>query len=68
LRPRIKSSLLWGVVGALAFLVLYQGYLLVGGQGVPIAAVAGVALAVLVGATALSYFGEGWLAKRNGRF
>lgn len=53
--PGTKSSLLWGVIGALAFLVLLQGYELVTGQRVTIAAKAGVTVAVLVGATALSY-------------
>ncbi|WP_121820344.1 hypothetical protein [Halostella salina] len=67
MRPRVKSSLLWGVVGALAFLVLYQGYLLFDGEGVPVPAVAAVAVAVATGATTLSYLGEGWLAGRNGR-
>jgi len=67
MNPRTKSSLLWGVVGALSFLVLYQGYLLVDGDGVPVPAVAAVTLAVAAGATALSYLGEGWLAERNGR-
>jgi hypothetical protein len=30
--PRRKSSLLWGLVGTLTFLVLAVGYVLVGGQ------------------------------------
>jgi len=46
-----KSSLLWGVVGALAFLVLVQGYrLFVGPLGPGPLALGGVAL--LVGAVA----------------
>ena len=53
--PRTKASLLWGVVGCLAFLVLLQGYELLSGQRVTVAAKGGVAVAVLVGATALSY-------------
>lgn len=53
--PRTKSSLLWGLVGCLAFLVLLQGYELLTGQRVTIAAKAGVAVAVLVAATALTY-------------
>jgi len=53
--PRTKSSLLWGVIAGLAFLVLLQGYELVTGQRVTLGAKFGVALAVLVGATALSY-------------
>ncbi|WP_135821497.1 hypothetical protein [Halostella litorea] len=67
MRPRVKSSLLWGVVGALSFLVLYQGYLLVDGTSVPIPGVAAVTMAVAAGAAGLSYLGEGWLADRNGR-
>ncbi|AUX10501.1 hypothetical protein AArcSl_2890 [Halalkaliarchaeum desulfuricum] len=31
-RDRRKSALLWGVIGALAFLVVAQGYLLLGGD------------------------------------
>jgi hypothetical protein len=51
--PRRKSSLLWGLVGALAFLVLVQGYrLLVGPLRIGPAPIAGVAL--LVGALAAS--------------
>ncbi|WP_277542539.1 hypothetical protein [Haloarcula laminariae] len=61
MRSRAKNSLLWGVVGALAFLVLLQGYELVAGQRVTVAAKAGVAVAVLVGATALSYAARGRL-------
>jgi hypothetical protein len=46
-----RSSLLWGVVGTLAFLVLVQGYrLLVGPLGPSPLALGGVAL--LVGAVA----------------
>jgi hypothetical protein len=54
--PRQKSSLLWGLVGALAFLVLVQAYRLFGGQlTVGPAAIAAVAL--LVGATAAGLTG-----------
>ncbi len=52
---RTKSSLLWGVVGGLAFLVLLQGYELLADVRVALGAKFGVALVVLVGATALSY-------------
>ena len=31
-RNRVKSATLWGLVGGFAFLVLAQGYLLVGGE------------------------------------
>jgi hypothetical protein len=53
--PRIKSSLLWGVVGALAFLVLLQGYELLAAQRVTLAAKVSVAVVVAVGATLLTY-------------
>jgi hypothetical protein len=53
--PRIKSSLLWGVVGSLAFLVLLQGYELLADVRVAILVKFGVALVVLVAGTALSY-------------
>ena len=55
MHPRTKSSLLWGVVAGLAFLVLLQGYELLSGQRVALGAKFGVAVAVLVGATALTY-------------
>ncbi|MDS0282431.1 hypothetical protein [Haloarcula onubensis] len=53
--PRTKSSLLWGVVGGLAFLVLLQGYELLSGQRVALGAKFGVALVVLAGAAVLTY-------------
>ena len=52
---RTKSSLLWGVVGALAFLVLLQGYELLAARRVTLTAKVGVAVAVAVGATLLTY-------------
>ena len=54
--PRWKSSFLWGVVGALAFLVLVQGYrLVVGSFGVSVAAIGGVTLLVGVTAAGLTH-------------
>jgi len=53
--PRTKASLLWGVVGGLAFLVLVQGYELLAGTPVSLPAKAGVAIAVGAGATLTSY-------------
>ena len=44
---RRKDSLLWGVVGGLAFLVLVQGYELVADESVALTVKAGVAVAVL---------------------
>lgn len=56
-----KSSLLWGVIGGLSFLVLLQGYELLTGTFVTVAVKAGVALAVAVGATVLTHFAHGRL-------
>ena len=44
--PEVKSSLLWGMVGGLAFLVLLQGYQLFTDQFVSVELVAGVAVVV----------------------
>ncbi len=46
MEPAVKSSLLWGLVGGLSFLVLIQGYHLVSGEFVGIWVMAGVAFAV----------------------
>ena len=55
MEPRTRTSLLWGVVGGLAFLVLLQGYELLADVRVTFAAKFGVALVVLVAATALAH-------------
>lgn len=55
MRPRTKSSLLWGVIGGLSFLVLVQGYELLAAMPVTIAAKASVALAVAVGTAGLTF-------------
>jgi hypothetical protein len=55
MRPRTKASLLWGLVGALAFLVLVQGYDLVVGLDVGFAARLGVALVVGAVAAGLTH-------------
>jgi uncharacterized membrane protein YeiB len=60
---RQKSSLLWGVIGGLSFLVLLQGYELVAGPRVDLGVKFGVAVLVFVGATALSYWWGRRLAK-----
>ncbi|MBX0322376.1 hypothetical protein EGH21_04950 [Halomicroarcula sp. F13] len=59
--PKTKSSLLWGVVAALAFLVLVQGYELLFGAGVTVPAKAAVAVVVAAAATALTYAADGRL-------
>jgi len=51
--PHVRASLLWGVVGGLAFLVLVQAYHLLGGEFVGIATMGGVAVAV-AGVTAVA--------------
>jgi hypothetical protein len=67
MNPRRKSSALWGVVGALSFLVLVQGYrLLLGPLGVGTAVVAGVAVAVAGVTTGVSYVLEPRM-RGNGR-
>jgi hypothetical protein len=44
--PAIKSSLLWGLVGTLAFLVLVQGYQLLTTEFVRVEFVGGIAVVV----------------------
>ncbi|XVH30362.1 hypothetical protein ACNS7O_08060 [Haloferacaceae archaeon DSL9] len=64
---RIKSSLLWGVVAALCFVVLMQGYLLVVGE-LPVVGFGGMfGLAAVLGAAvaAVSYVTEHRLAAKG---
>lgn len=61
MNPRFKASLLWGLIGALSFLVLVQGYELVGELGLSFFVKFVVAMGVLGGATATSYAVEGRL-------
>lgn len=65
MRSRAKAGLLWGVIGALAFLVLHQAYLLVGGEFTSVAVVVGTTLVVGVAAGVASYLAEGWLAQKE---
>jgi hypothetical protein len=65
MRPRVKASVLWGLVGALAFLVLAQGYRLVVGRLVGFAALLVVAGVVGVAAAALAYAAQGRLARKE---
>jgi len=54
-RPRVKSALLWGVVGLLAFLVAVQGYQLLIGPfpaSIPVVGAAAVAVGVLTAGVA----------------
>lgn len=65
MNPRLKSALLWGGVGALAFLVLIQGYELWSGNGVDAAIKVVVALLVGVTSTVGTYVAEGRFARRG---
>jgi hypothetical protein len=51
----VRSSLLWGLVGALSFLVLVQGYQLVASRFVGIGVLLGVATLVGVCSTVLTH-------------
>jgi hypothetical protein len=57
--PRRYSALLWGVVGALAFLVAHQGYLLADGAFVGVGPLAAVTVVVFVAAALTAYYAEG---------
>jgi len=58
-RGRTKSALLWGVVGALAFLVAVQGYqLAVGGVALSLLVVGAVAIGVAAVAATVAYVAE----------
>ena len=61
MHPQTKSSLLWGVVGALAFLVLLQGYELLSGQRVTLGAKFGVAVVVAAAGGLLTHAARGRL-------
>ena len=61
MNPRLKASLLWGVTGALAFLVLVQAFRLVTGEGVTLLVMLGVAGFVAAGASVSTYVLEGRL-------
>ncbi|NHN41996.1 hypothetical protein G9C85_10195 [Halorubellus sp. JP-L1] len=60
-----KAAALWGLVGALAFLVLHQGYVLLGNDGIGMLPAIGVAVLVGVVATGASYVGERYFAARK---
>lgn len=64
---RTKSSLLWGGVGALAFLALVQGYQLATDATVTVRAMALVAAVVAVAATGAAYWAEGRLGPTRAR-
>jgi ABC-type nickel/cobalt efflux system permease component RcnA len=64
---RTRASLLWGAVAALAFLVLAQGYNLLGAGGITAVVLFGVAVAVAVVATLATYVAEGALRRESER-
>jgi uncharacterized protein YybS (DUF2232 family) len=55
MNPVVRSSLLWGVVSCLSFLVLVQGFELATGTGVTVVAKAAVAVLVGLLGTAVTY-------------
>ena len=59
--PRTKASALWGLVGALSFLVLAQGYQLLEGPSVGLLPLLGVGVVVAVAASATAYVAAGLL-------
>jgi hypothetical protein len=59
IEPRTKASLLWGLTGALTFLVGLQAFRLATGEGATLGATLGVALLVGVVAAVASYVVEG---------
>ncbi|RKD88042.1 hypothetical protein [Halopiger aswanensis] len=65
LDPRTTSALLWGAVGALAFLVLVQGYALVASPLVTIVQGVAVAAVVGIGTTVGTYVLEPRVARRT---
>ena len=55
MRPRTKASLLWGLVGGMTFLVLVQGYELVGEPGIGFGAKLAVGLFVGIVTVGVTY-------------
>ena len=65
--PRLKSSVLWGVIGGLSFLVLVQGYELLTGARLPFSVKLGMSGAVVCIATLLTYVADPILFGSKGR-
>ena len=63
MNSRTKASLLWGVIGALSFLVLAQGYELLAAPGISLLSKLAVAVVVAAVASGASYVFEGWLGR-----
>jgi len=65
--PEVRSSLLWGLIGALAFLVLVQGYQLLTEEFVGVAVGAGLTLLVGIVTAGATYFARPLLRKQFAR-
>lgn len=66
---RRLSAVLWGLIGALSFLLLHGAYLLAGGPFLGTGPIAGVTVVVFVAAAAGSYVVErrfGLFVRRSG--
>jgi len=63
--PATRSSLLWGLVGGLSFLVLAQGYELLGDLGVGFGPKVAVAVVVAIGAAAATHLTRDRLPTEN---
>lgn len=60
--PQLRSSLLWGLVGFLSFLVLHQLWILLGGIWTSVGVVGGAALVVGGVTTTVTYWVQEQLA------
>lgn len=67
MEPRTKASLLWGVIGALSFLVLIQGYELLTGERLSFVLKFAVAGCVGAAAAGSTYVAEPIVLGPNGR-
>ncbi len=65
--PRVKASLVWGVIGALSFLVLVQGYELLSADRLPFGLKFATAGVVGAAATGSTYLAEPVVLGGNGR-
>jgi len=65
--PRLRSDLLWGAIGGLSFLVLLQGYHLVGGTFVGVGPMVAVAGGVFLATAATAHAVRPRVAGGNGR-
>lgn len=63
MRPRARSSLLWGAVSALVFLVLAQGYELLFAPGIGLFVKFAIAVVVFVVAAGANYVVGEWLTR-----